>query len=79
MAAGGDVRVIENRSEEGRLLKMGPRVKERVALLSVSPKFTLLFTLPDEPLFQEQRGHTAEQNEYVTYLAVFGEGTRAEA
>lgn len=38
-----------------RLLKMGPRVKERVALLSVSRKFTLLFTLPDEPLLQEQR------------------------
>lgn len=56
MAAGGDVRVIENRSKEGRLLKMGPRVKERVALLSVSLKFTLLFTLPDEPLLQEQRG-----------------------
>lgn len=41
--------------KEGSLLKMGPRVKERIALLSVSLKFTLLFTLPDRLLLQEQR------------------------
>lgn len=28
---------------------MGPGVKERVALLSISLKFTLLFTLPEAP------------------------------
>ncbi len=49
----GDDSVRKNRCTEGRLLKMGPRVKERVTLLSVSLKFTLLFTLPDAPLLQE--------------------------
>lgn len=59
VAGGGDmIDTMNDRNAEPRrerLLKMGPRVKERVALLSVSLKFTLLFTLPDGPLLQEQR------------------------
>ena len=50
---------VSGTSEEGRLLKMGPRG---------GFVFTLLFTLPDGPHAPRAPRPAEEQNQYVTYL-----------